>query len=185
MECDSEVGSDANAIKVGNPCYNKPCKAAFTATDADNEACLYHPGTPVFHEGMKFWSCCQRKTSDFSQFLNQEGCTQGKHLWIKPKEETSADDKTKTCRFAWHQTPPLVTLTIFSKLPIPSESFIKVSSDKLSLLVTFGEDRKQFANDFNLGGIVNLTSPDTKVIFTPTKVEINLKKAEGVNWKLE
>jgi len=45
--------------------------------------CVYHPGAPIFHEGMKFWSCCQRKTSDFQSFLNQVGCTEGKHQWIK------------------------------------------------------------------------------------------------------
>ena len=32
---------------------------------------------------MKYWSCCQRKTSEFDNFLNQEGCTEGKHMWCK------------------------------------------------------------------------------------------------------
>jgi hypothetical protein len=32
---------------------------------------------------MKYWSCCQRKTSDFDTFLNQEGCQEGSHLWFK------------------------------------------------------------------------------------------------------
>jgi hypothetical protein len=32
---------------------------------------------------MKFWSCCQRKTSDFQAFLEQAGCTEGKHKWIR------------------------------------------------------------------------------------------------------
>ena len=45
--------------------------------------CKYHPGVPIFHEGMKFWSCCQRKTSDFQSFLNQEGCMLGEHKWKK------------------------------------------------------------------------------------------------------
>ena len=30
---------------------------------------------------MKFWSCCQRKTSDFNQFLQQEPCSKGEHNW--------------------------------------------------------------------------------------------------------
>ena len=45
--------------------------------------CCYHPGVPIFHEGLKFWSCCQRKTTDFQSFLNQEGCTFGYHKWKK------------------------------------------------------------------------------------------------------
>ena len=49
----------------------------------DEDNCLYHPGVPIFHEGMKFWSCCQRKTSDFTAFLNQAGCTTGQCKWKK------------------------------------------------------------------------------------------------------
>ena len=37
----------------------------------------------AFFSSMKYWSCCQRKTSEFDNFLNQEGCTEGKHLWVK------------------------------------------------------------------------------------------------------
>ena len=46
-------------------------------------SCTHHPGVPIFHEGMKFWSCCQRKTSDFTAFLEQVGCTEGRHKWIR------------------------------------------------------------------------------------------------------
>ncbi len=31
----------------------------------------------------KFWSCCQRRTSDFNEFQRQEGCSTGDHLWTK------------------------------------------------------------------------------------------------------
>ena len=31
----------------------------------------------------KFWTCCQRRTSDFDEFLRQEGCTTGEHMWIE------------------------------------------------------------------------------------------------------
>ena len=55
-----------------------------TYGDCDRE-CRFHSGVPIFHEGMKYWSCCQRKTSDFSAFLAQEGCTTGDHLWVKKK----------------------------------------------------------------------------------------------------
>ena len=45
--------------------------------------CVYHPGVPIFHEGLKFWSCCQRKTTDFQSFLDQKGCDFGKCKWKK------------------------------------------------------------------------------------------------------
>lgn len=44
---------------------------------------MYHNGVAIFHEGMKYWSCCEKKTSDFSVFLEQKGCTTGKHCWAK------------------------------------------------------------------------------------------------------
>ena len=57
------------------------------AAKDDGSDCKHHPGVPIFHEGLKFWSCCQRRTTDFQSFLNQEGCEIGKHKWIK--EEAS------------------------------------------------------------------------------------------------
>lgn len=39
-----------------------------------SDECKYHPGFPVFHEGMKnYWSCCQRKTSEFQHFSIKKG----------------------------------------------------------------------------------------------------------------
>ena len=45
--------------------------------------CQYHSGVPIFHEGLKFWSCCQKKTSDFQSFLDQAGCQFGTCKWKK------------------------------------------------------------------------------------------------------
>lgn len=39
--------------------------------------CVYHPGAPVFHEGLKSWSCCNEKNKpvmEFEQFLQLPGC---------------------------------------------------------------------------------------------------------------
>lgn len=30
----------------------------------------------------KFWSCCCIKTMDFNSFLDQKGCSSGKHCWV-------------------------------------------------------------------------------------------------------
>lgn len=67
----------------GTQCKNSGCKTTFMGDHTNNETCYYHEGAPVFHEGMKYWSCCQRKTSDFAAFLDQEGCSSGKHVWFK------------------------------------------------------------------------------------------------------
>ena len=54
---------------------------------------------PIFHEGMKFWSCCQRKTSDFQSFLNQEGCMLGEHKWKKDDVSLILEGTFKRVRF--------------------------------------------------------------------------------------
>lgn len=33
----------------------------------------------------KFWSCCCIKTMDFNSFLDQKGCSSGKHCWVTKK----------------------------------------------------------------------------------------------------
>ena len=34
----------------------------------------------------KFWTCCQKRTSDFNEFLKQEGCIPGSHRWVLTDE---------------------------------------------------------------------------------------------------
>lgn len=33
----------------------------------------------------KFWSCCCIKTVDFNSFLDQKGCSSGRHCWVTKK----------------------------------------------------------------------------------------------------
>ncbi|XP_032650791.1 integrin beta-1-binding protein 2 isoform X3 [Chelonoidis abingdonii] len=70
-------------IRTGTTCKNSGCKAIYKGAENEMDACIFHPGIPVFHEGMKYWSCCGIKTTDFSAFLEQEGCSTGKHSWLK------------------------------------------------------------------------------------------------------
>lgn len=69
-------------IHIGQNCKNNSCKGSYMGITSDEETCHYHPGVPIFHEGLKYWSCCQKKTTEFSAFLEQPGCTQGKHVWF-------------------------------------------------------------------------------------------------------
>ena len=67
-------------------CYNRGCGKDYRIKDNHDEACLFHPGEPYFHDAYKGWTCCQAKSTDFTTFLNTPGCTVGKHSKIKPKE---------------------------------------------------------------------------------------------------
>lgn len=57
------------------------------------DACHFHPGMPVFHDAYKTWSCCNKKSVDFTEFLNIKGCELSKHSNVKPPEPEKAAQK--------------------------------------------------------------------------------------------
>ena len=61
-------------------CQRKGCQKNFNITDNNATACVYHCGQPVFHDAVKFWSCCaDKKCYDFDEFLAVKGCSVGVH----------------------------------------------------------------------------------------------------------
>lgn len=50
------------------------------------DSCQFHPGIPVFHDALKGWSCCSKKSTDFTTFLNIPGCLKSSHSNTKPVE---------------------------------------------------------------------------------------------------
>ncbi|XP_031652125.1 cysteine and histidine-rich domain-containing protein 1 isoform X4 [Oncorhynchus kisutch] len=112
--------TEEEGVKIGTSCKNGGCSKSFSGPGSNEEKCKHHPGVPNFHEGMKFWSCCRRKSSDFNCFLAQEGCTTGSHLWRKP-------DKVVPCRFDWHQTGGQVIISIYAKNSLPELSYAEAN----------------------------------------------------------
>uniref|UniRef100_A0A671KAZ2 CHORD domain-containing protein n=1 Tax=Sinocyclocheilus anshuiensis TaxID=1608454 RepID=A0A671KAZ2_9TELE len=51
-------------------CYNRGCGGRFDADKNSDDACQFHPGVPIFHDALKGWSCCKKRTTDFSEFLS-------------------------------------------------------------------------------------------------------------------
>ncbi|XP_069065277.1 integrin beta-1-binding protein 2 isoform X2 [Pleurodeles waltl] len=78
-----KTADSPTSVVVGTTCKNSGCRESYQGAESDVETCVHHPGVPVFHEGMKYWSCCCIKTTDFNEFLEQKGCTNGHHTWIK------------------------------------------------------------------------------------------------------
>ncbi|THH20353.1 hypothetical protein EW146_g966 [Bondarzewia mesenterica] len=72
-------------------CSHKGCGKEFDTSTADSDnICIYHPGTPVFHEGLKSWSCCNtvnKPVLDFDEFMKIAGCTRGTHSAESPKQD--------------------------------------------------------------------------------------------------
>ncbi|GLB35085.1 putative CHORD [Lyophyllum shimeji] len=70
-------------------CTRKGCGQAFEAESTG--ICIHHPGAPVFHEGLKSWSCCNdvnKPVMEFDEFMKIPGCTQAdRHTAEAPKVE--------------------------------------------------------------------------------------------------
>lgn len=162
-------------IQIGQACKNNACKATYNGPESNNETCNHHPGTPIFHEGMKYWSCCQKRTTDFSTFLEQPGCTQGQHTWI-----SKTTGKTKECRLDWHQTGTFVVVSVFAKKYLPDLSTVKLNPIRLIVDLSFAEDNSRYSRDLELRGVVDIAQSSVSML--PTKVEIKLRKAEPGSW---
>jgi len=174
----SAVESAEDEISKGTSCKNNSCTATYEDESSKKESCCYHPGVPVFHEGMKYWSCCEMKTTDFNTFLSQSGCASGKHLWKKKEEEST--EKKVACRFDWHQTSSLVTLSIFAKLSQPHKTVVEANKVALKVNVVFDGGKSHFDKSYVLHGIIDPAKSSVKML--GTKVEINMKKAEPGSW---
>ncbi|KAI9888345.1 MAG: hypothetical protein M1814_000552 [Vezdaea aestivalis] len=116
---------------MAKKCVHKGCGKDFSD---ENEACTYHPGPPIFHEGQKGWKCCKPRTLTFDEFMSIPPCTTGKHSTIddtpveakKPPPDEADIPKVKpisrdtlpvpSAQARHPQTPPV------SSSPAPPES---------------------------------------------------------------
>jgi len=160
---------------VGTSCKNGGCNGSYDSPASDDTICVYHPGVPVFHEGYKFWSCCQKKTSDFSTFLSQVGCETGKHKWTKEEQESV------NCRWDWHQTPSTVVVAVYAKNYDYKRSFVKVNPVRLIVKLIFPQQNNaEFNIDIELRGTIDVSK--TSASMFGTKIEITMPKAEAGHW---
>ncbi|KAF5373017.1 hypothetical protein D9758_001627 [Tetrapyrgos nigripes] len=61
-------------------CTRKGCGKEFT--DGSTDSCSFHPGVPVFHEGLKSWACCSdvnKPVLEFDEFMKIPGCAETDH----------------------------------------------------------------------------------------------------------
>jgi len=163
-------------INVGDACKNSGCTEVYTGLDYDDSICSHHPGVPIFHEGCKYWSCCERKTSDFSSFLEQAGCARGSHKWKTPPSEVSHLVK---CRYDHYQTSSHVIVNIYAKYADPDLSTLELNPIRLHANISFNGGQV-FSLDVILTGIVDVEK--SSVTMAPTKIEVKLKKMELKSW---
>ncbi|KAL7077880.1 hypothetical protein ACQ4LE_003082 [Meloidogyne hapla] len=172
----TEIIDEIQNIKlmIGTACTNNACKATYNGPETDLQECLHHPGNAIFHEGMKFWSCCERKTTDFGAFLDQQGCSRGKHCWTKQIEQT------ENLREDWFQRNGQVLISIYCKAAIMEGT--KIDTDGLNLKATiklnFGD--KETFREYELFG--EIIPSESTVLISERKVEIVLKQVNKDAW---
>jgi len=159
------------AKSSGMPCKNNGCLAR-VGEESEGQPCIYHPGNPVFHEGFKFWSCCEKRTTDFNAFLEQKPCSSGTHVWGQKEDPTKVKS---ACRTDWHQTGPHVYFTAFAKNCDPDLSYVEASPVKIHLHLAFGD--KIFDETLVLSHVVDLSQ--SSVTFSGAKAEVKLRKSDG------
>lgn len=168
---------DKSVISFGTSCKHGGCNRSYEGPQSNEEICTFHPGIPVFHEGYKYWSCCQKKTTDFSTFLSQPGCDTGNHLWIKEGEETQIN-----CRWDWHQTPSTVCIAVYAKTYDYKQSFVKINPIRAIIKLIFPtQGNGEFNIDLELRGIVDVSK--TTATMYSTKIEIVMPKVEAGHWR--
>ncbi|XP_065213349.1 cysteine and histidine-rich domain-containing protein morgana [Planococcus citri] len=164
--------TEGGPIPIGTSCQNSGCTVSYDQGIAEN--CVHHPGTAIFHEGLKFWSCCRKMTSDFSKFLDQVGCTTGKHVWFKQKQAIQ-------CRIDWHQTGASVVISVFAKNYDPHKSQVSLSPTRLKISIFFPKESEVFEKQYDLFGVIDVEKSCVSML--PTKVEIKLTKAYAETWR--
>lgn len=168
---------ESNVIAVGTNCKNRGCTASYQSDESNYFECVYHPGVPVFHEGMKYWSCCQRKTSDFTVFVAQKGCETGLHQW----KSSDSCEQTVKCRYDWHQTGNHVVVAIYAKMYDYRISYVQLNPIRLKVHLVFPQQANAtFDMDLELRGLID--PKRSTVSMMGTKLEITLCKAELGSW---
>ncbi|XP_059611257.1 cysteine and histidine-rich domain-containing protein morgana [Phlebotomus argentipes] len=164
------------AVAVGTTCKNRGCNGTYETPESNDLDCVHHPGVPIFHEGMKYWSCCTKRTTDFSAFLAQAGCSIGRHKWIADGGKASVK-----CRYDWHQTASSVVVAVYAKMYDYAKSYVKLNPVRLQVCLVFPQQSgAQFNLDLELRGVVDVKQ--YQVDMFATKVEIKLTKAEPGSW---
>ena len=75
-------------------CTHKGCSQEYDPENNGPESCTYHPGAPIFHEGLKSWSCCSdvnKPVLDFDEFMQiPVSCVKDCKMGAGIEDETSA-----------------------------------------------------------------------------------------------
>jgi hypothetical protein len=172
-------------ITAGTKCKRKACEKQYKDESSKSEDCVFHPGLPIFHEGSKGWSCCSRKVLEFDEFLKIKGCLNGKHRFTEIGDEfvECRRDCKHDIRFLFmllgYQTQTHVILSIFAKKVNKEKTIVSISENQLKVSIEFLDGKKSIYETLLFQPVDPSAS---KFEILSTKIEIELKKANGLSW---
>ncbi|KAG5730679.1 Cysteine and histidine-rich domain-containing protein [Termitomyces sp. T112] len=128
-------------------CTRKGCGKHFEQGSTDS--CIHHSGAPVFHEGLKSWSCCNdinKPVLDFDEFMKLPGCTEAdchtnETLKVEaPKSSSSATTFTMSESGSGKETYSSGIPPVPASVPHhpPAVAPIEVEEDDLSVVIAPG-----------------------------------------------
>ena len=135
--------------------------------------CVYHSGQVIFHETLKYWTCCpHKKFTDFDDFEALIGCCRGDHEMttnsMKPRED-------------WFQTQNKVHVILYG-LKGSRAQHSSVTTNGKTLIARFNDSKGiiLFQNEWKLSALIS--SSESRVVISSSKVEIILEKFLKKSW---
>lgn len=189
---ESEDDEPSLEIPNGTTCRRKACNATYNGeARSDSEACVHHPGVPIFHEGSKGYSCCKKRVLDFDDFMRLEGCNKKpRHLFIGSGKKNglggtngaSAEEKITTPpRSDFYQTPTNVIASIFLKKIDKEKSKVTFPDGGAEVALDLHtSDGKWYEDRLQLYGTIDPGKSSFKIM--GTKLELELAKSDGAGW---
>ena len=147
---------------------------------------------PIFHEGSKGYSCCKRKVLEFDEYLQRlatadhrflkiAGCTTSAHRFLTPPPPVQSQETLESvhCREDFYQTQQTCVLAVFAKKIDKSSLNVTFESRQVTIEFTF-DPRKRYSAVIPLYDEIDPSNSRYEVL--STKLEITMKKANGVSW---
>jgi len=179
LESDSDDPSTPIPAKAS--CKRRACGKSYdpTNTPRADEECVYHPGSPLFHEGSKGWTCCKRRVLEFDQFMKIEGCKRRQgHLYAgKKKLKTADEEKVEAVRNDFYQTSSSVIVSFYLKKIDKAKAKVEFPDDETLSLDLPTTDGRRYTAEIPLWAAVEREKCESKIM--GTKLEVVLVKKAG------
>jgi hypothetical protein len=163
-------------VPIGAPCQRNGCSAKYEGEHTRNNACWYHRGVPIFHDGSKGWSCCKSNVADFDDIFRIEGCTEGLHMFTPKKPAVM---EVTHCRVDYYQSALLVTISVYAKDADPSATTVRFEATQCHIHVVY-KDLRVYDRTLNFPEAVNVAECAFRV--APMKIELRVAKTTGNDW---